>query len=86
MSDQLKKIDEKMAQLKAQKQAILSREKAKERKERTRRLIQIGAIMEKYLKLDSVEKAEAFGQYMTSDVARFNAYERNFLEKVKPEE
>jgi hypothetical protein len=35
--------------LEAQKKAILSREKAKERKARTRRLIQIGAIACKYL-------------------------------------
>lgn len=48
--DQIKKIDEKMSQLKAQRQAIVAREKQKERKERTRRLIQIGALSEKYFR------------------------------------
>lgn len=46
----MQKIDEKMAQLKAQRQAIVAREKQKERKERTRRLIQIGALSEKYFR------------------------------------
>ena len=47
-NDKLKKIEEKMAQLKAQKASIVNREKEKERKDRTRRLIQKGAIAEKF--------------------------------------
>lgn len=47
--EKLKKIDEKMAQLKAQRQAIVSREKTKAEKARTRRLIQNGALTEQYL-------------------------------------
>ena len=53
-ADRLKKIDEKMAQLKAQKQAIVNREKEKERKTRTRRLIENGALAEKYLNAEGM--------------------------------
>lgn len=53
-NERLKKIDEKMAQLKAQKQAIINREKEKERKERTRRLIQNGALAEKYFNCEGI--------------------------------
>ena len=45
--EQLNKLDEKIKQLQAQKNKILAREKEKERKARTRLLIQIGAILEK---------------------------------------
>ena len=57
-SERLKKIDEKMAQLKAQRQAILNRKKEKERKERTRRLIQNGALAEKYLNCEGLSPEE----------------------------
>lgn len=57
-NDRLKKIDEKMAQLKAQRQAIINREKEKERKERTRRLIQNGALAEKYLACEGLSPEE----------------------------
>lgn len=57
-NERLKKIDEKMAQLKAQKQAIMNREKEKERKERTRRLIQNGALAEKYLDCENMQPEE----------------------------
>jgi len=45
----LKKIDEKIAQMKAQQQTILARDKERQRKARTRRLIQTGALAEQYL-------------------------------------
>lgn len=62
--EQLKIIDEKMAQLKAQRQAIVAREKQKERKNRTRRLIQIGALSEKYFRSPDISPAnfEALAQ------------------------
>lgn len=53
--DRLKNIDERMSQLKAQRQAILNREKEKERKDRTRRLIQNGALAEQYLQCNSMD-------------------------------
>ena len=67
--NKLRKIDEKMAQLKAQKQAIINREKAKERKNRTRRLIQNGALAEKYLCCEKLtpEQFEIFLQKLVQN-------------------
>lgn len=48
-SKQLEKIREKIAQMRAKEQTIIAKDKQRKRKERTRRLIQIGAIAEKYL-------------------------------------
>ena len=61
--ERLRELEEKMEQLKARKQQMESRMKEKERKERTRRLIQIGAIFEKYFEIEDVDQAEkvAFG-------------------------
>lgn len=59
-NEKLDKIEKKIAQLKAQKQAIVAREKEKERKARTRRLIQIGALAEKYLDIHTPEEMEAW--------------------------
>ena len=73
--DRLKKLDEQISKLKAQKQALLNRDKAKDRKLRTRRLIQIGAIFEKCLEINSVEEAEAF--------ARIAAENPGSLEELK---
>ena len=53
-TDQIKKIDEQIEQLKNRKRAVLAREREKERKARTRRLIQIGAIAEKYMNCEGV--------------------------------
>ncbi|MDL2257605.1 hypothetical protein LJC42_00405 [Eubacteriales bacterium OttesenSCG-928-K08] len=45
----LEKLNEKITQMKAQQQAIIARDKERARKERTRRLIQNGALAEQYL-------------------------------------
>lgn len=60
--EKIDKIEQKINQLKAQKQAILAREKEKERKARTRRLIQIGAIIEN-MRIDNIELANKFKSY-----------------------
>ena len=60
------KIEQKINQLKAQKQALLAREKEKERKARTRRLIQIGAIIEN-MGIDNVELANKFKSYFDNN-------------------
>ena len=65
--DRLKKIDEQISKLKAQKQALLNRDRAKDRKLRTRRLIQIGAIFEKCLELNSVEEAEVLARIVAEN-------------------
>lgn len=57
-NERIEKIEKKIEQLKAQKQAIVQREKEKERKARTRRLIQIGALAEKYLDIHTPEDME----------------------------
>lgn len=79
--DRLKKIDEQVARLKAQKQAILNRDRAKDRKVRTRRLIQIGAIIEKCLDINSVEEAEAFAGIVAEDGEKLKELKR--LVKMK---
>ncbi|MDR1700897.1 MAG: hypothetical protein LBR68_06865 [Lachnoclostridium sp.] len=48
-TEQLQKIREKMAQIRKQEQAILAKDKKRQQKDRTRRLIKIGEIAEKYL-------------------------------------
>jgi len=58
----LEKIDEKINQLKAQKESILARKKEKERKARTRKLIQVGALFEKYSNLENLEDIEKWLQ------------------------
>jgi hypothetical protein len=63
--EKVQKIDEKINQLKAQKQAILAREKEKERKARTRNLIQMGALLEKYLEIHTPEETEKWLQEYT---------------------
>ena len=59
-NSKIDKIEEKIAQLKAQKQAMIQRDKEKDRKERTRRLIQVGALFEKYVGSSSIEEAEVW--------------------------
>ena len=54
-AQRLAKISEKMEQMKAQKLDILTREKKRQRKERTHRLLQIGALSEKHFGLTDIE-------------------------------
>ena len=56
--ERLKELEKKIEQIKVQKQQVESRMKEKERKERTRRLIQVGAIFEKYFEISDVDQAE----------------------------
>jgi len=57
-SIRVEKIREKIAQMKQQEKAIIARDKSRQRKERTRRLIQNGALAEKYLDCEGMESAE----------------------------
>lgn len=61
--ERLQELEEKIEQMKARKQQVQSRLREKERKARTRRLIQVGAIFEKYFDIVGEEQAEkvAFG-------------------------
>lgn len=56
--ERLQDLELKIQQLKARKQQTEARVKEKERKERTRRLIQIGAIFEKYFEIENTNEAE----------------------------
>lgn len=80
----LNEIDEKIKKLKAQKQAILAREKEKERKARTRRLIQIGAIIES-MGIDNVNLAEDFKKYFENN-PRTNNWLQTFISEHKKEQ
>ena len=52
-------IEEKIKQLKAQKQALINKEREKERKARTKRLIEIGAIIDS-MGINTVDLANEF--------------------------
>src|SRR5512135_1671291 len=56
----LERIEQRIAQLERQKKAIQARENEKKRKERTRRLIQIGAIAIKYFDCPNDIEPEEF--------------------------
>lgn len=56
--ERLLELEQKIEQAKAKKQQIEKRVKEKERKERTRELIQAGAIFKKILGYQSLEEAE----------------------------
>jgi hypothetical protein len=54
----LQMVREKMARIKAQEREILAKDKKRQRKERTRRLIQNGALAEKYLGCEDMNPIE----------------------------
>ena len=74
-------IEEKIKQLKAQKQAIINKEKEKERKTRTKRLIEIGAIIDS-MGIDSVNLANEFKNYFINN-EKSKVWLENFIEKNK---
>ena len=55
ISEEKEKLNEKVEQLKAQKRAVDARSKTQQRKDRTRRLIQHGALAEKYLNCEGAD-------------------------------
>lgn len=75
------KLELKISQLKAQKQAILAREKEKERKARTRRLIQIGAIIES-MGIDNIDLANTFKSYF-EDNEKSKTWLEKFIAEIK---
>jgi len=54
----LAKLDERMEQMKARKQDILAKDRKRKRQERTRRLIQIGALTEKFFVMKDIEPVD----------------------------
>jgi uncharacterized coiled-coil protein SlyX len=59
INERIAEADKRIKQLQTQKQALVQAVQQRERKERTRRLIQIGGIMTR-LRIDTLEKAQAF--------------------------
>lgn len=78
-ANKISKLDEKIKQLQAQKNTLLAHEKEKERKARTRRLIQIGAIMDN-MGIDSLEKANTFKAQFENN-STFKSWFATFLNK-----
>lgn len=68
--ERLRELEEKMEQIKAKKQQVASRIQQKERKERTRRLIQVGAIFEKYFDIVGENQAEKVAYGMKDAVEK----------------
>ena len=77
----LNDIEEKIKQLKAQKQALIQKEKEKERKARTKRLIEIGAIFDS-MGITSTELANKFKNHFL-DNEKSKLWLENFKEKNK---
>lgn len=65
--EKIEALDKRIAQLKAQKQAIIAKENKIKRAERTRRLIQNGALAEKYLNCSDIDP-EKFEKLLTKIV------------------
>ena len=78
-NSKISKLDEKIKQLQAQKTALVAREKEQERKARTRRLIQIGAIMDN-MGIDTEEKANNFKEQFQNNPT-FKGWFEAFLNK-----
>lgn len=68
--DRLQELELKIEQIKARKQQVENKIKQKERKERTRRLIQVGAIFEKYFEVEGEEQAEQVAYGMKAVVEK----------------
>lgn len=58
INETMKKLDEKIAQLQAQKKAEQNKLKQQAKKERTKRLFKYGELVEKYLKCETPEQLE----------------------------
>jgi len=76
----LERIHEKLEHMKAQRQDILAREKKRQRKERTRRLIQIGAMTENYFGVKDIHPVE-FDRFLMAFFAGQGI--KAYLEQVK---
>ncbi|WP_456275076.1 hypothetical protein [Bacillus sp. AK031] len=84
--ERLRELEEKMEKIKAKKQQVASRLQQKERKERTRRLIQVGAIFEKYFDIVGEDQAEKVAYGMKGAVDKHKEKLLNIdVEKSKKE-
>ena len=74
--EKISDLSTKIKQLEAQKRLLEARSKEKERKARTRRLIQIGAVLD-VMGIDTLEIAEGFKNYFQN-----NSEANDFLQKI----
>nr|WP_181717882.1 hypothetical protein [Sporosarcina sp.] len=82
--DRLQELEKQIEQMKARKQQVENKIKQKERKERTRRLIQVGAIFEKYFEIEGEEQAEQVSYALKTYVEKNKSSFLNIdLEKSK---
>ncbi|MEH7430240.1 hypothetical protein V7151_27105 [Priestia megaterium] len=85
--EKLKELELKMEQIKARKQQVEARLKEKERKARTKRLIEVGAIFEKYFEIEGQEEAEkiamAFQKSVNENKEKILNYPLAEIEKKK---
>lgn len=77
----LNDIEEKIKQLKSQKQALILKDKEKERKARTKRLIEIGAIFDS-MGVNSIELSNEFKNHFINN-EKSKLWLENFIEKNK---
>ena len=79
VEDKIKLLEEKEEKIKAQKKKLKAQLSQKERKERTRRLIQIGAIVESVTKT-KIEDLEAFEEYVIRFKNQIARTQKNAIE------
>jgi len=85
VEQRIQELSERMKKLDAQKQLLEAGKKDKDRKERTRRLIQIGAIMDN-IGIDTIEKAELLKANITNNPKAKEWFEKLFTENKEIEE
>lgn len=74
----LETIDEKIQKLENEKKKIIANEKEKERKARTKMLIELGAIVNKYFNIGSAENAELFCRQQIERNDMFDLLEQEY--------
>jgi hypothetical protein len=83
--EKLRELEEKMEEIKARKLQVESRLKEKERKARTKRLIEVGAIFEKYFEITGQEEAEKLAislqKYVVNNKAKILVMTKEQLEQ-----
>ncbi len=79
-------IEKKIEELKQKKKELIQSEKSKERKARTRRLIEMGAIIEKELSLQNKDEVFSLCEYLKKypdNFEKIKKYIANYTEKEK---
>lgn len=72
-NEKIKLLDQKIQKLQNQRQTLLQKQKNDERKARTRRLIEMGALAEKYLEIHTPEELETYLKNKMSVLKTSNA-------------